>query len=420
MNTGQPNPVTIDKVLVVIDPDELAVKPSVPSLIERAEAVARSTDATLELFSACHDPSLELKLFATREEVSEEKERIANQVATGVAELALDLQSRNFDVAHEVRWDHPPADAILRKIADSGADLVMTNTRSPNYFFGLSQNTDWELIRNAPVHIWFVKEREQADGPVLTAIGSNAADSDIIGDLDHLVFRMGTLAANCLETRNLPVHCFQVPNVHAYATYAPSMAGAMTAAMQPNAWQDLAQLHGEAIDRFAEHFGIDPTEITLLKGEPARELPSQAMAVNAGLLVMGARNLGRWERALNPVAAEPVLAEAPCDLLFVKESSEFSTPRSASPPPKVNPEVDLEMAIVYPEKAFKTPLAIAHADQLSRELRSRLLEIWEVDAKAQLRAENEGGPVHSTQAGVLKEIQSARRELAAMQERKAG
>jgi len=419
MNTGQSNPVTIDRILVVIDPDKLAVRPSHSSLMKRAEALARKAGAKLELFSACHDPSLELKLFASREEVSREKQRVANEVATGVAELALELQSKNLDVSHEVRWDHPPADAILRKIADSGADLVLKNTRSPNYVLGLSQNTDWELIRNAPVHIWFVKEQEQTDGPVLTAIGNNTADGDIIGELDHRIFRVGNFAADCLETRNLPVHCFQVPNVHAYATYAPSLAGAMTAAPQGDAWQDLAELHGNAIARFAEHFGIDPTDITLLKGEPARELPSKARAVDAGLLVMGARNLGRWERALNPVAAEPVLAEAPCDLLFIKETNELSAPRAASPPQTAHPDVNLEMAIIYPEKAFKTPLAVARADHLSQELRSRLLDIWAMDVKAQLRAENEGGPVRSTQAGVLKEIQSARRELAAIQDRKA-
>lgn len=420
MNMLRQNHVNIDRILVVVDPDEeFPGQPGQTSLIDRAVTVAQAAGAELELFFPCHDPSLELKLFANREEISREKEQTANRLATGLAELALDLKTEGLDISHEVRWDYPPSDAILRKIADSGPDLVMKHTRSPNYVLGLSQNTDWELIRNAPAHIWFVKERDQADGPVVTAIGNNAEDEDIIGESDENVFRVGNFFAECLEANNIPVHCFQVPNVHAYATYAPDISGVMAAATQSDPWQDLAKLHGDAIARFAERFDIDPSGITLLKGEPARELPEQAQKFGAGLLVMGARNLGRWERALNPVAAEPVLAEAPCDLLFVKKPGEMAAPRADATPVTATPDVNLEMAVIYPDKAFKTPQVLARSDQLSRELRLRLLEIWEMDARAQMRAEEEGGPISASQAGVLKEIQAAYRELANTQDRKA-
>jgi hypothetical protein len=69
------------------------------------------------------------------------------------------------------------------------------------------------------------------------------------------------------------------------------------------------------------------------------------------------------------------------------------------------------MAVVHPEKTFKSPFAVVEADRLPGELRHRILDIWESDIVAQLQEEDEGGPVRNTQAGVLKEIDAARREI---------
>lgn len=422
MNNELRSQESINRILVVIDPSGLLpAKPEQSALLSRAIEVARANGAELELFYPCCDPSLELSMFASRKEVSEEKEQIANRAATQLAELALGIGQTGLKVKHEVRWDHPVGDAILRKIADTGSDLVMKRTRSPNFIIGLSQNTDWELIRNAPAHIWFVKEGENLNRTVLTAIGGTAFDGDIIAESDYRVYRMGNLVASGLGAENQALHCYQVPRVHSYATYAPLITGGTDhAATQTRPWEDLAILHGEAITRFAKQFDIDVKEVNLARGEPAGVLPKQAKSLNAGLLVMGARNLGRWDRVFGPVSAEPVLAEAPCDLLIVKEAEGTEIPEAEHQPSTREPDIDVEMAVVHPEKAFKTPLAVAAADHLTGELRRRILDVWELDIEAQLREEDEGGPVQSSQAGVLKDISTARREVDHSLSRRAG
>jgi hypothetical protein len=70
------------------------------------------------------------------------------------------------------------------------------------------------------------------------------------------------------------------------------------------------------------------------------------------------------------------------------------------------------MAITHPEKAFRTPRAVVEAGQLTRAMRRRILDAWERDIQAQQSEEDEGGPVRPTQAGVLKEISSAKDALA--------
>jgi len=421
MNVNRSNLESIDHVLVVIDPGEvLPDRPEQSSLLRRAAQVARSTGAELELFCPCFEPSLEMSLFTSQELVNSEKEQIANRAATQLAELALGMKESGLEVMHEVRWDHPFGDAILRKIVDSGSDLVMKSTRSPNYIVGLSQNTDWELIRNAPAHIWFVKDGTSSNGVVLTAIGGAAVDEGIITESDYRVFQIGNLIADHLGVRNRALHCYQVPSVHAYAKYTPLISGTPGAVAHTLAWKDLAEMHGEAISQFVENFGITTDEVIIRRGRPDKVLPEQAEALDAGLLVMGARNLGRWDRLFIPVAAEPVLAEAPCDLLIVKEPVNVDLQEVRHRPSTGKPDIDIEMAVVHPEKAFRTPLAVANADNLTGELRQRILDIWELDIQAQLREEDEGGPVRSSRAGVLKDIRTARREIDVSSTRRAG
>lgn len=419
MNHDRKSKLSINRILVVVDPQQFFHTTTEQSgLLRRASKLAETTGAELELFYPYHDPSLELSLFVNREEINLEKERIANRAATRMAELALQLNSGDVNVSHEVRWDHPPADAILRKIADSRPDLVMKQTRAPDYILGLADHSDWDLIRKSPVHLWFVKDDTALTDTVLTAVGGTAVDEGIITDSDREIFEVGNSIARYLEAQNRPVHCYQVPEVEVYAAYAPSLAG-LTHVSGQN-WDEIARLHGQVISNFAEQYGLSPDDILISKGHPAEVLPEMAKDLSAGLLVMGARNLGRWHRLFSSVAAEPVLADAPCDVFFVKESEEAELPEARESVTRGVPEVDLEMAITNPENAFKTPQGVVETRQLTRNLRERILDIWDHDVRAQLTQEEEGGPIQSTPANLLKEINEAKASLAKQETRRAG
>lgn len=419
MNHAQKSNLSIQRILVVVDLDQARnTLPSDSRLLQRASQLAQASGAELELFYPYHDPSLELGLFANREEVNLEKERIANRAATRLAEMALQLKSDGVSVSHEARWDHPPADAILRKIADSRADLVMKQTQAPDYVLGLADHSDWELIRNSPAHLWFVKEGTTLTGTVLTAVGGTAWEDGIMTPADYEIFKVGNSVADSLNAQNRPIHCYQVPRVEAYAGYEPMFAG-MATISRPD-WDDVAKLHGQAIDDFAEHFGINHDQVLLSKGHPAEVLPEMARELSAGLLVMGARDLGRWHRVFNPVIAEPVLSDTPCDVLYVKESDNAEIPEATEKPTRGEPEVDLEMAITNPENVFKTPQAVVDSSQLSWNLRERILELWDRDVRARLTMEDEGGSVMSSPAGLLKEIKNAKKALAQKDSHRAG
>ncbi len=196
MNRSQTPGTSIDRVLVVIDPDQMMLEhPEQSDLLQRALDLARATGCELELFAAYHDPSLDLKLFANQQEVNHEKDRVTNSAATKLDEIALEMKQRGVRVTCEVLWDHPYADALLRKISASNPDLVMKQTRGPQYVMGLTDNPDWELIRKSPAHIWFVKQGAPVIKTVLTAVGETAGDKGIISESDYRVFEIGNMLA---------------------------------------------------------------------------------------------------------------------------------------------------------------------------------------------------------------------------------
>lgn len=415
MNHSVVSNASIDHVLVVVDPQELIDDQPVQSdVLRRALNLAQATDCKLELFTAYHEPTLELRLFADQEEVSAEKDRLTNSAATRLGEIALDLRSRGANVSHEVRWDHPYADALLRKISDTGPDLVMKQTHGPNYVLGLTDNTDWELIRNSPSNVWFVKQGAPAIETVLTAVGGTAVDDDVISGADYEVFEVANKLAEVMGARNVPAHSYEVPRLHAYAAYAPVVVASAQVAGEADSWAKIARLHGQAIREFARHFEIDVNQVEISRGHPADVIPSLAKSLNAGLVVMGARNLGRWDRLFQSVSAEPVLSSVACDILFIKEASGAKIPETDRQPRRGVPSVNIEMAITHPDKAFESPEAVAETDDLTVGLRRRILDAWELDVNAQLKAVDEGGPVQETPASLLTEISRAKESLARM------
>lgn len=415
MNRSHMSKSAIDRVLVVIDPDQMMLDQPVQSdLLQCALDLAQATGCELELFSAYHDPSFEMSLFANQETVNHEKDRVTSSAATKLGEIALELKQRGAAVSYEVRWDHPYTDALLRKISEASPDLVMKQSSGPSYVLGLTDNPDWELIRKSPSHIWFVKQGAPKIETVLTAVGDTNVEEGIISESDYRIFEIGNLLANSIGARNVPIHSYQVPKLHAYAAYEPMLVATSPAASQLNTWDEIAHIHGQAIRKFARHFDIDVKQVQIAKGHPAEVIPKAAKSLNAGLVVMGARNIGRWERLLSSVAAEPVLSSVPCDIVFVKEVGGLKAPVAAEQPRRGVPSVDIESAILEPDQAFESPQSVVEADDLSTGLKWRILDAWELDVNRQLTVEDEGGPVQDAPAGILMKINRAKESLVRM------
>lgn len=67
-----------------------------------------------------------------------------------------------------------------------------------------------------------------------------------------------------------------------------------------------------------QHYGVPPDRRHLLTGSPWRELCRLAGQMPADVIVLGASQHPRLERALLGTTAEAVAEHAPCDVLTVK------------------------------------------------------------------------------------------------------
>jgi universal stress protein E len=407
----------LERILVVIDADQLESEKLTESmLVSRAVAFAKSVGAQVELFHACHDATFEQKLFFSDASVLSERANIADRYATRVSELILGTGLAGVPIDGEVRWDSPEVDAILRRIAEYKPDIVMLRASSHDYVVGLVSHKEWELIRQSPVPVWFVSDDIAGISKIVAAIGTASNNDNIISASDYGVFRVADAVAKAFNAESFPVHAFEVPpGISAYAAYGPIIGPAGPPAPQvveeqAAASRRIAEEHGEQLRSFAEFFNIDPNRVQIAQGDPAEVIAEAAESLGADVILMGSRNLNRWQRAYKHVTAEPVLASTNCDVVFTKTREDVDVPKAEEHPIPGKPTLDVEAAITKPETIFESPAAVAEETAISSELQLHILDAWEQDVRAKLVMQDEGGEPKPVDCDILEQIQNAKKQ----------
>lgn len=401
----------IRKALVVLSPD--LVRPDNPlesALLKRAVGIAKATGCELELFHVCYDGGLQYQLFTTQADLDRRQEEITDQAATRVAEIAARLKEEAVDVRYEVRWDTPRSDAILRKIAQASPDIVIKHARERSFVLGITSNTDWELARRSPANLWLVNDATTDIRRLVAAVGNEPYDADdITTSTDHEIFRVSVQVGGIFDAEVHPVNAYRVPVAQfAIAGAAGPVAPVPETEELQRAQAEVVQQHSKRVKSFAKYFQVPTGNVHISEGDPARVIPEMASAIDADLIVLGANSIGRLERIINPVTVEPVIADAACDVLIVRERDVESVPDAAESPRYGVPKYDLVRAITAPESTFDSPQEVAMQSDLSVDIRKRILEAWEYDIRAEMSEENEGGRVGDVNADALDEILAAK------------
>lgn len=390
-------------------------------LLERAVTLARASGASIELFHASTDPVLDVSLLTDKSEMRSSQRKAARRCANRLDELVQLVDRRGVNIRVRAQWGSSRVETILDRVRQGGADLVMKESAGHKFLLGILNNPDWELVRRSPVNVWFVKPGNPHLRGMLTAVGSGDPAGDVITDRDYGVFAESQKLASLLDVSNTPVHCFRVPsNAPSFAGYSPLIAepglrpGVVDEQKNVEMAQRVAARHGEMIESYARYFGLDTAAVVLRQGHPAEVIPTVAGERDAGLIVMGARSLSRMERITKAVSAEPVLAEANCDVLFVRTREEQDDEEADDPGEALmaQPEFDTDRALLDPEAVFGEPASVVDAAGYSRQFKRRILEAWRLDIEARNRLEEEGGrPARTGHADTLRAIRNAQARL---------
>jgi len=210
--------------------------------------------------------------------------------------LARRLRAQGLRVQCEVVWDVHAAHAIVRHVMHSKPDLVVAeshrHSRLARWFLAYA---DWDLIRECPCPVWFVKhERLARDPTILTAIDPTHARAKP-SRLDDRLLQAAASARRQLGGSIAIVHVEDVGQV----VRAPAVTK-------------------ETIARLAKRNGIDAAATVLRSGIPADALIASSTELEADLLVMGAVSRSALSPSRVGNTAEAVIEGVTCDVLVVK------------------------------------------------------------------------------------------------------
>lgn len=260
--------------------------------VRKAARIAAATGAELTLFHAFSTP-LAVPMPTTTDAESI-LQAAARQRRAQLLEVARPLRAEGLKVQCEAVWDFPPAHAIVRRVAQFKPDLVIAesqrHSRLARWFLA---NSDWELIRECPCPVWFVKQERLAKRPLLlTAIDPTHARSKPTA-LDDRLLQAAKKLSRQLDGSIALIHV-----------------------------EDTSQLvrgtRAESIDRLARRNRVAAAPRVLRTGVPAVVLAAAATELKADVLVMGAVSRSGLSHYHIGSTAEAVIDAVSCDVLVVK------------------------------------------------------------------------------------------------------
>lgn len=302
----------LHRILVVVDP----TSDSEPA-VERAAWLAAYAGASLELFICDYDQHLAGERFFDAADLAKTRAKLIQNHLAKLTELTKAIDQTKVTVSIDARWDHPLDDAIIRKAAESGADLLVKDTHYHAAIRrSLFSNTDWSLIRRSTIPLWLVKPRPMSSSPKIIAAVDPVHEHDKPAALDHDILDLATDVATLTGGTLSVFHGFDP--APAYAVSADSLAFPISAPISEIA-EALKAKHVDAMDELlATHPEIHASSVKVLEGEIRELLVGLADQLGADLVVIGAVSRGAVKRLLLGSTAEQLLDYLPCDLLIVK------------------------------------------------------------------------------------------------------
>ncbi|HMB72489.1 MAG TPA: universal stress protein [Gammaproteobacteria bacterium] len=313
----------VKRLLAVLDPtseDQPAA--------EKAVRLAGKSGAAAELFICDYDQHLSGERFFDCKGLERARENVIDGHRKRLLELAESLQAtvpeaKDVEISVDARWDNPRDEAILRKLEETGADLLVKDTHYHNVLRrSLFSNTDWSLIRGCRSRLLLVKPSQWKENPVIIVAVDPTHGSDRPAALDKALLDEGAALAQATGGK---LHVFHACDAAtAYAVSADSIAFPVSVPVRELA-DSMRQHHRESMDELLQTWESD-VEYTshFVEGEMREALLTLIEEVDADIVVMGAVARSALQRVFLGSTAERVLDHLPCDLLVVKPQHDGS------------------------------------------------------------------------------------------------
>lgn len=232
-----------------------------------------------------------------------------------LGKLASSLRKRGIRVKCEVIWDYPAHEAIIRHVLRIRPDILIAQShRHGRVARWILANTDWELIRDCPCAIWFVRSaRLPKRTPVLVAV-----------DPRHTHAKPTRLDERLLAAANSLVKQLggKVSIAHAYEKQisgsAQLLVGPVEFPTQIRRYREYVAATVRLVETLAAKHRIAASDCYVRPGSANEVLAALAKQKKAKVLVMGAVSRSLLMRPVIGSTAERVIDQVDCDVFIVK------------------------------------------------------------------------------------------------------
>jgi universal stress protein E len=320
----------IRRILFAVRDPDAARQPG----ISKAIRIAESLGASLELFHALSTP-VSLEIQPNKHHTLEDVRRNTIEHAKGrLGTFVAAARRRQVSLTCTVAWDYPPHEAIVRRAAQIGADLIVAEChKGARTRAWLIHLTDWELLRASSLPVLLLKNGTPYRRPVILAAVDPAHRHAKPTGLDTRIVESAKQIGDALQGKLQVMHANH-----------PSLLGVGQASANASSltltYEDLRKQGRAEFQRFAEAHSIERARAHFIEGDPATAIPRSARKLGASLVVMGAVSRTGVKRVFIGNTAERVLSALPCDVLVVKPdgfdshiAAEPTGMRMTMPPP---------------------------------------------------------------------------------------
>jgi universal stress protein E len=278
----------------------------------KAAAVARRCGARVVLFNAfmVPQPVSDVPMDSREQIIASAIRQREQQLRSIAARLRLPRETRCI-----VRWDYPIYEAIVRQVKVTKPDVLISESHRHGRLARIVlANTDWELIRDCPCPLWFVRSQDLPKQPRLLVAVDPRHTHAKPSKLDDRLLQAAQGVVRQLGGRIAVVHAYETP-----ASAVPGMLmEPVRLPISPQRTREFISKTTQAVAKLAGKYRIPTVDCTVREGVTGDVIAAAAERRRSDLLVMGAVSRSLLMRPVIGSTAEKVIDHVDCDVFIVK------------------------------------------------------------------------------------------------------
>ena len=283
--------------------------------IQRALALASTTDVDIMLYSAVYDEYIP-NLSVVADQLQKMHQSMLDSEIAKLEEIKSHLVQAAKSVEVNAQWEPSVTDGITKAAEQFNADLIIvSSTRHASLTRLFLSNTDWEILRHVHMPILFAHHNENKHYKKIIIAVEPAHEND---DTTKLEDRMITIGKWICETFNGELHL-----AHAYPSQLTVTSMDYMIPVELN--EKLKQEHKDALNKLASKHDVDEKNIHFIEDYPRIAIPKLAKDIDSDLVIMGLVSRSLIDRFFIGSTSEYLLDHLECDVLTVHANYKAET-----------------------------------------------------------------------------------------------